>query len=103
EAGGRRDRGETEQAHDRAEQDGRQGGDRERDEGEQGGGTGEIDEREDVTLGHEIAEPARGERADDVEQPNRRDGPGADLRRKAAVDEVARHVDRDEGELETAG
>src|SRR5215472_4573479 len=67
------------------------------------GGTGEINEREDVALGHEIAEPARGERADDVEQPDRRNGPGADLRRKAAVDEVGRHVDGDEGELETAG
>src|SRR5215470_8225359 len=100
---GRRDRGEPEQAHDRAEQDRRHRRHWKRDESEHRGGTGEIDEREDVTLGHEIAEPARGERADDVEQPDRRDGPGADLRRKAAVDEVGRHVDGDESELETAG
>src|SRR5215472_4843329 len=67
------------------------------------GGTGEIDEREDVALGQEISEPARGERADDVEQSDHRDGPAADLRGKTAIDQVSRHVDGDEGELETAG
>ena len=97
------DRGQPEQAHDRAEQDRGHRRDRERDEGEHGGGAAEIDEREDVALGHEIAEPAGGERADDVEQPDHGDGPAADLGGKAFVHQIGRHVHGDECELETAG
>ena len=66
-------------------------------------GAAEIDEREDVALRHEIAEPAGGERADDVEQPDHGDGPAADLDRQTLVHQIGRHVHGDECELEAAG
>src|SRR5262249_3949941 len=73
------------------------------DENEDRGGTREINEGQEIALGHEGAEPARGHRADDVEEPDRRDGPTADLRREAAIDEIRRHVNGDERELEATG
>src|SRR5262249_57242319 len=70
-----RDRGEPQQAHDRAKEDRRERRDRKNDENEDRGGTREINERQEVALGHEGAEPAPGHRADDVAEPDRRDGP----------------------------
>ena len=63
----------------------------------------EIDDREQVALGHAARQPARAERADDVEQADQRDGPGADVGAEPAVDQIGRQMHGDEGELEAAG
>ena len=77
--------------------------DRKRDERQDRRRADEIDEREQITLRHAVAEPAGGDRTDDVEQPDRRQRPAADLRRQAAIDQIRRHVHGDERKLESAG
>src|SRR5690349_23281342 len=49
-----------------------------------------------------IAEVAGSNRSNDVEEPDRRECPAPDLGRKAAIDQIGRQMDRDEGELEAA-
>src|SRR5262249_59123753 len=49
------------------------------------------------------AEPARRQRADDVEQADERDGPPADIVGKALVHQIGWHVYRNEGQLEATG
>src|SRR6266700_2532257 len=56
-----------------------------------------------VRLRHAIAEPAGGERAEDVEDADHGEGPAADLSGQSAVDQIGRQMHSDEGELETAG
>ena len=57
-------------------------GRRQRDEDDDRERAGEIDDRQDVALGHAVAEIAGRERADDVEQADGRKRPAADLARK---------------------
>ena len=66
-------------------------------------GPREIEERRGYSASASVADPAGGERADDVEQADDRDHPAADLRRQAAVDQIGRQMRGDEGELEAAG
>ncbi len=100
---GRRHGRKPKQPHGRAEQNRRGRRDGECDEHEHRGCACKIDERQQVAFGHHVAKPARGERAEYVEQADGGDSPAADLRGQPAVDQERRHVHGDEGELEAAG
>src|ERR1700674_3163868 len=63
----RRHRGKPREPGDDAEEERRGVGHRHRDERDDGERAHEIDHRQDVALGHDVAEPAGGERAHDVE------------------------------------
>ena len=62
----------------------------------------EIDERQEDRLRIVLADVAGRERADDVEEADQRQRPGADPRVEAAVDDEGRQVRGDEGDVKAA-
>ena len=64
-------------------------------------GAGEINARQDVFLGKGLSRPARKERPRDIEQPDDRQRPGADLGRHAPVFDEGRKMGLDERDVET--
>ena len=97
-----RDGGEPEHAHDGGKGVGGELADRQQQEGGDGQGAQEIDGRQQHLLGQAATQPARQQRADDVEQADDGDGPGADFGREPALHQIGRHVDVDEGQVEAA-
>ena len=63
---------------------------------------GEIDERQKDRLRIVLADPAGGERADDVEEADQRERPRADPRIETLVDDIGRQMRGDEGDMEAA-
>ena len=103
EARGRRHGGEPHQAHAGGEQQRRDRARRQQHERRDEHGAQEIVDREQIAARIERREPADRDRADDVEQADGGERPAADLRAEAAVDQIGRQMQRDEGELEAAG
>ena len=62
----------------------------------------EVEKRQQVTLGHVLAEPAGAQRTNDIEQPDRRQRPAPDIGGEAAIGEISRQVHGDESQLKPA-
>ena len=100
---GRRNGRQPEHADDGAEDQRRRRARRQQDEHHDRQRAAEIDRRQQVALGHQVGDIARADRAEDVEQPDHRDGPAADRGRQAAIDQIGRQMHGDEEELKAAG
>ncbi len=101
---GRRRHGrKPKQAHRRAENHRRGRCDRQRDEQRNRKRAQQINHRQQVALRHPVAEPPRGDRTDDVEQPDDTDRPRAGVDREASVDEIGGQMHCNEEQLKAAG
>jgi hypothetical protein len=99
---GGRHRGQPQQAHHRREHVDAQRRQRHGQEDHDGERAQRIDRRQDVALGHALAQRAGRVGAEHVEQANERQRRRRDVRREPVVLQVAGHVHADEHDLEAA-
>ena len=97
-----RDCAKPQQPHRGTEDERGSRGDRQQQEAAHDDSAEKIDSGKRLALGNTAAKPAAEERADNIEQPDKRQRPAGDVRRNAPVTKKCRQMRRDEYQLQPA-